>query len=84
MGLVALAIRCVIVGVFLHAGLAKVTDLGNFRSAVRNYQLLPPALVPAVATSLPFAEVAAAIMLAAGVLAGVVAGPEIITIARRA
>jgi len=73
-GLLLLTARCVIAAVFLRAGLAKLTDLRDFRSAVRNYRLLPPALVPAVAVSLPFAEVAAAIMLAAGILPGVVAG----------
>lgn len=74
MTLVLLAARCLIVCVFLRAGSAKMTDLADFRSAVMNYRLLPSALVPAVALSLPFAEVLAALMLAAGILQTVVAG----------
>lgn len=73
MGLVLLAARCLIAGVFLRAGFAKVTDLGDFRSAVANYRLLPPALVPAVALSLPFAELTAAVLLVLGILPGIVA-----------
>ncbi len=74
MGLVLLAARCLIVCVFLRAGFAKVTDLADFRSAVANYRLLPPALVPAVALTLPFAELMAAVLLAIGILPGIVSG----------
>jgi len=73
MAVVLLVSRCVIVAVFLRAGLAKIVDLADFRSAVLNYRLLPSALVPAVAFGLPFAEVAAAVLLAAGILPGPVA-----------
>jgi uncharacterized membrane protein YphA (DoxX/SURF4 family) len=74
MGLVLLAARCLIVCVFLRAGFAKITDLADFRSAVKNYRLLPPGLVPVVALTLPFAELAAAILLAVGILPGITAG----------
>jgi hypothetical protein len=53
---------------------AKVTDLADFRSAVTNYRLLPTRLVPAVALTLPFAELAAAVLLALGILPGIIAG----------
>lgn len=73
MALVLLAARCLVVIVFLRAGLAKLTDLADFRSAVANYRLLPRGLVTPVALSLPFAEFAAAVLLALGILPAVVA-----------
>ena len=73
MGVALLAIRFLIAGIFLRAGLAKIGDLRDFRSAVANYRLLPPAAVTAVALSLPFLEIAAALLLAAGVATGLVA-----------
>jgi uncharacterized membrane protein YphA (DoxX/SURF4 family) len=74
MALVLLAARCLLICVFLRAGFAKVTDLADFKSAVTNYRLLPAALVPAVALTLPFAELAAAVLLAFGILPGIIAG----------
>jgi uncharacterized membrane protein YphA (DoxX/SURF4 family) len=74
MALVLLATRCLLICVFLRAGFAKVTDLTDFKSAVTNYRLLPAALVPAVALTLPFAELAAAVLLALGILPGIIAG----------
>lgn len=73
MGLFLLAARWLIAGIFLRSGLAKATGLATFRSAVANYRLLPPALVTVVATTLPFAEIAAGVLLAIGVLPTVVA-----------
>jgi uncharacterized membrane protein YphA (DoxX/SURF4 family) len=73
MGLALLVARCVIVAIFFRAGLGKMSDLADFRSAVANYRLLPAAAVPAVALSMPFAEAAAALLLAVGVLTGPVA-----------
>jgi len=72
-GLFLLAARWFIAGIFLRSGLAKATELSAFRSAVANYRLLPPALVTAVAISLPFAEITAGALLAAGVLPVIVA-----------
>ncbi len=74
MGLFLLAARWLIAGIFLRSGLAKATRLAAFHSAVTNYQLLPPALVTVVATALPVAEIAAAVLLAVGVMPVVAAG----------
>ncbi len=74
MALVILAARCIIACLFIRAGVAKIVSLTDFRAAVTNYQLLPARLVSPVALSLPFAEVGAAILLAAGILPTVVAG----------
>lgn len=73
MGLFLLGARWFIAAIFLRSGLAKATDLAAFRSAVANYRLLPPALVTAVAISLPFAEITAGALLAVGVLPVIVA-----------
>lgn len=67
-GLVLLFTRWIIAGIFLRSGITKSTALIEFRSAVANYQLLPPALVTPVAFCLPFTEIAAAILLAMGIL----------------
>jgi uncharacterized membrane protein YphA (DoxX/SURF4 family) len=72
-GLFLLAARWLVAGIFLRSGLAKATRLAAFHSAVRNYRLLPPALVAVVATVLPFAEITAGILLAIGVLPVLVA-----------
>jgi uncharacterized membrane protein YphA (DoxX/SURF4 family) len=72
-GLVMLAVRWFLAGIFLRSGLGKATALGPFRTAVANYRLLPTALVTPVAYGLPFAEIAAAILLALGILPLVVA-----------
>lgn len=71
--LVTLAVRWIIAGVFLRSGLGKTIGLSEFRRAVANYRLLPGVLVAPVAYTLPFAEIAAAILLALGVLTVVVA-----------
>lgn len=73
MGVALLAVRFLIAGIFLRSGLAKTSDLADFRSAVANYRLLPASLVTVVALSLPFLEVAAALLLAAGIGTGLVA-----------
>ena len=73
MGLILLAGRWIVAAIFLRSGLAKATALEDFRQAVSNYRLLPPSLVTAVAVTLPFAEIAAAVLLAAGILTVVVA-----------
>jgi methylamine utilization protein MauE len=67
-GLTLLAVRWLIAGLFLRSGLAKVTGLPEFRSAVANYRILPPGLVKPVARALPFAEIVAALLLGVGVL----------------
>jgi uncharacterized membrane protein YphA (DoxX/SURF4 family) len=69
MAIALLAVRCILVCVFLRAGLAKISAVADFRLAVANYGLLPPRAVPAVAAGLPFAETLAAVLLGLGVLA---------------
>jgi uncharacterized membrane protein YphA (DoxX/SURF4 family) len=72
-GLIMLAVRWCVAGIFLRSGLGKAAGLAEFRDAVANYRLLPAALVAPVAYSLPFAEIAAGVLLALGVLPVVVA-----------
>jgi uncharacterized membrane protein YphA (DoxX/SURF4 family) len=72
-GLVMLAVRWFLAGVFLRSGLGKTTGLAQFRAAVANYRLLPAVLVTPVAYTLPLAEIAAGILLALGILPLVVA-----------
>lgn len=67
MGL-AIVGRYILAAMFFRSGLAKMSSLPEFRSAVANYRLLPMRVVSAVALSLPFAEVAAATLVATGVL----------------
>jgi hypothetical protein len=73
LGLLLLAARWLVAGIFLRSGLVKAIGIAEFRSAVVNYRLLPPALVTAVAVTLPFVEIGAAALLAAGVLTVAVA-----------
>jgi uncharacterized membrane protein YphA (DoxX/SURF4 family) len=73
LGLIIIAARWLIAALFLRSGLAKVSDIGAFRSAVRNYQILPPGLVGIAVVALPVAEITAGILLAAGVITSVVA-----------
>ncbi|MGE8132289.1 MauE/DoxX family redox-associated membrane protein [Novosphingobium subterraneum] len=61
--------------VFVGAGIAKLRSRRIFPGVVANYRLLPEALVPVVAATLPFAEVAVGVALICGVrLAAVPAG----------
>jgi uncharacterized membrane protein YphA (DoxX/SURF4 family) len=53
--------------VWLVAGLLKVGDPAAAERAVRAYDLLPEALVPAVAHGQPFLEIALGLLLIAGV-----------------
>lgn len=67
MGLVPLFARWIAAGIFLRSGITKEIALPEFRSAVANYKLLPAPLITPAAFSLPFAEIAAAILLAVGI-----------------
>jgi uncharacterized membrane protein YphA (DoxX/SURF4 family) len=62
----ATAARLLLAGVWAWAALAKISDPDAAVRAVRAYQLLPEALVRPVAWGLPFAELALAVLLAAG------------------
>jgi putative oxidoreductase len=71
--LLILMVRWIIAGIFLRAGVVKLGDRAGFRAGVANYHLLPPALVAPVAAVLPVAEIAGAVLLAAGILTAPVA-----------
>lgn len=77
MGWVSFAARLLVGGVWLVAGLIKLPDLASSVRAVRAYQLLPEAVVPAVGYALPILEVVVGLLLLAGLLvrgAAVVSG----------
>ena len=60
---VAHATASALASVFLLAGAAKLREPAVFRATVEDYQLLPAALVPAFAWTLPLAECAAGVLL---------------------
>ena len=68
MGWVSFAARLLVGGVWLVAGLIKLPDLASSVRAVRAYQLLPEAVVPAVGYALPILEVLVGLLLLAGLL----------------
>jgi uncharacterized membrane protein YphA (DoxX/SURF4 family) len=63
----ALIGRLVLGGVFIASGLLKLPDPAESVRAVRAYQLLPEAVVPAVGYGLPVLEVALGVMLVLGI-----------------
>lgn len=65
--------RFVLATVFLLAGLAKLGDRRGFADAVAGYGLLPARLTGPVARAVPPVEIAAALLLAAGVATRAVA-----------
>ena len=60
--LVLLALRLVLAAVLIVAGVAKLADRTGTATALRDFQL-PAAWVPAVALSLPLAEIATGLAL---------------------
>jgi uncharacterized membrane protein YphA (DoxX/SURF4 family) len=64
---VGLAGRLLLGGVFIASGALKLPDPAESVRAVRAYQLLPEAVVPAVGYGLPVLEVAVGLMLVLGV-----------------
>ncbi|MGE5718969.1 MAG: MauE/DoxX family redox-associated membrane protein [Nocardioidaceae bacterium] len=68
MGWIGFAARLLVGGVWIVAGALKLPDLDASVRAVRAYQLLPEAVVPAVGHALPVIEVAIGIMLVLGLL----------------
>ncbi|WP_246572036.1 DoxX family protein [Kineosporia corallincola] len=69
---VGLVLRLLAGGVFLYTGWAKLQDIDDTIRSVRNYQLLPEAVVPTVGTALPVVELIVGVLLVAGVLTKVV------------
>jgi uncharacterized membrane protein YphA (DoxX/SURF4 family) len=64
---VQLAIRLVVGGVFFLFGLAKaLAPPEEFFAIIRTYDLLPPALVPAVGTVMMYTEIALGLLLIVG------------------
>ena len=55
-------------GVFAFSGWEKIVDIDETVRSVRNYRLLPEAIVPTVGTALPALELAIAGLLLAGLL----------------
>jgi protein-disulfide isomerase/uncharacterized membrane protein YphA (DoxX/SURF4 family) len=62
----ALAVRLLLAGVWLYAGIQKLADPGEFLIAVKAYQLLPDWLARAIAYGLPAFEIGLGVLLLAG------------------
>jgi uncharacterized membrane protein YphA (DoxX/SURF4 family) len=67
-----LALRFMLAGLFIRAGIVKLADITDFRLAVGNYQIVPVNLVKAAAVGVPLVEVAAGGLLMLGIFSGVV------------
>ena len=68
MGWIGFAARLLVGGVWIVAGLLKLPDPASSVRAVRAYQLLPEAIVPAVGYALPILEVVVGVLLVVGLL----------------
>lgn len=66
MGWIGFAARMLVGGVWLVAAVLKIPDLPSSVRAVRAYQLLPEAVVPAVGYALPVVELMVGILLLVG------------------
>jgi putative oxidoreductase len=63
MTLLARMARFLLGALFLWASATKVPDMAAFAESVANYRIVPPALVPLVASALVGVEIAAAVAL---------------------
>jgi putative oxidoreductase len=63
MTLLARMARLLLGALFLWASATKVPDMAAFAESVANYRIVPPALVPLVASALVGVEIAAAVAL---------------------
>jgi uncharacterized membrane protein YphA (DoxX/SURF4 family) len=68
LGRPSVVLRVLAGGVFLSTGWAKLQDIDDTIRSVRNYQLLPEAIVPTVGSALPVVELIVGVLLVAGVL----------------
>jgi uncharacterized membrane protein YphA (DoxX/SURF4 family) len=68
-----LVLRFVLALVFIRAGIIKLSDLADFRTAVTNYQILPGRLTGAAALAVPAVEAGAGTLLVLGVLPSITA-----------
>ena len=73
--------RLLVGGIFLLAGLTKVSSPGAFADAVRAYHILPPELVLPFALVVPWLELLAALYLLAGFMARLAAAGTAIMLA---
>lgn len=62
----SIAARLLVGGVWIAAGLLKLRDLDDSVRSVRNFQLLPEAMVPTVGRGLPVFEVLVGALLVVG------------------
>jgi uncharacterized membrane protein YphA (DoxX/SURF4 family) len=63
---VSVLVRLVVGGVWIAAGLLKLEDIDDSIRSVRNFQLLPEAMVPTVGRGLPIFEVLVGVFLVVG------------------
>lgn len=56
--------RLILGGVFIWAGVTKIVNPGQFTALIDNYQIFPPAAVPALAVVLPWIELTCGLTLA--------------------
>ena len=67
MKILAIALRLVVGGIFLWAGITKVIDPAGFATNVVNYRVLPDAFVNLLAVTLPWIEIIAGLLLVLGI-----------------
>lgn len=65
--------RLVVGGVWIGAGYTKIIDVGASVRAVRAYQLLPEAVVPALGATLPVVEILLGVLMVLGAFVRVAA-----------
>ena len=66
-GLLVLACRLILGGVFIYASLDKLQHPGAFAQAIHNYHMLPPALLHLAAHFLPVLEILTGVLLVLGI-----------------
>jgi uncharacterized membrane protein YphA (DoxX/SURF4 family) len=66
-GILNIALRLILGGVFVFAGALKIYEPGKFALDIANYRLLPHDLINLFAITLPWVEVLAGLFLLAGV-----------------
>lgn len=67
-GIVSFAIRILMGGIFVMAGLAKIADPVRFMFTLREFDLFPRAVIPFLAVYLPWLELLLGLSLVLGLL----------------
>ncbi len=62
------AVRLLLGGIFLYAGIQKILDPGVFAHAIHNYRILPEGLINVTAVALPWIEALVGACLLLGLL----------------